>query len=155
MELVLSAIIIGVIATAALDVWAEILSKGFKLPTTNWGMVGRWFGHLPGGRLIHKPISNSKKIKYERAIGWVLHYAIGIAYAYIYLVMVHGSPGVVSALAFGLATVLVPWFILQPGLGLGCFARLAPKPNVTRLISLSMHIVFGFGLYLGWAVHTL
>jgi len=31
----------GVFATAAIDIWAEFLGKVFKLPVTNWSMVGR------------------------------------------------------------------------------------------------------------------
>ncbi|MCB1954077.1 MAG: DUF2938 family protein [Rhodocyclaceae bacterium] len=49
-----------------------------------------------------------------------------------------------------MATILVPWFVLQPGLGIGCFARLAPKPAMTRLTNLSMHGIFGLGLCIGW-----
>ena len=154
MQLILTSIIIGVVATIAIDIWAEILSRGFKLPTTNWGMVGRWFGHLPKGKFIHKPISNSVKIKHELTIGWILHYAIGIGYGYAYMLIIQGSPGITSALIFGLVTVLVPWFILQPGLGLGCIARLAPKPNIIRLINLSIHSIFGLGLYAGWLIYS-
>lgn len=152
-DLVLAAFIMGVIATVAIDVWAVILSKGFKLPTTNWGMVGRWFAHLPKGRFIHKPISSSNEISCERTIGWALHYAIGIIYAGVYLVLVQGQPGLLSAVIFGLVTVLVPWFILQPGLGVGCIARFAPKPNITRIINLSMHSIFGAALYFGWRLY--
>jgi len=154
MELVIISVIIGVVATVAIDIWAVILSRGFNLPTTNWGMVGRWFGHLVKGKFIHKPISNSVKINHEITIGWVLHYAIGIVYGYTYMHIIQESPGVTSALIFGLVTVLVPWFILQPGLGLGCIARLAPKPNVIRIINLSMHSIFGLGLYAGWVIYS-
>jgi len=154
MELVLISIVIGVVGTAAIDIWAEILSRGFKLPTTNWGMVGRWFGHLPKGKFIHSPISRSTRIKHELTIGWVLHYAIGISYGFAYMLIVQGNPSAMSAIGFGLVTVLVPWFVLQPGLGLGCFARLAPKPNVVRILNLSMHSIFGLGLYAGWILYS-
>jgi hypothetical protein len=55
-----------------------------------------------------------------------------------------------SGLAFGVATVLAPWFILQPGLGLGFFASRAPNPNRTRLLNLLNHAVFGITLYAAW-----
>ncbi|MDH5544434.1 MAG: DUF2938 domain-containing protein [Gammaproteobacteria bacterium] len=150
--MVSTVLVVGVVATITMDIWAVFLSKSFKLPTTNWAMVGRWLGHLPKGRFMHRPISSSSKINHELAVGWVFHYVVGLAYAFVYLIIVQDSPSLMSAITFGLATVSVPWLILQPGLGYGCFARLAPKPMVSRLISLSMHSVFGIGLYLGWVV---
>ncbi|MDH5232165.1 MAG: DUF2938 domain-containing protein [Gammaproteobacteria bacterium] len=154
MDIVFAALTMGFVATLTIDVWAEILSKGFKLPTTNWAMVGRWFAHLPKGQVIHKPIAASDKVKFEAAIGWVLHYVIGIVYAFIYLALLHAQPDLLSAIIFGLATVLVPWFVLQPGLGMGIFARFAPKPTMTRIINLSMHSIFGAALYLGWLMYA-
>ena len=154
MEFLVQVIFIGVVATMAIDIWAVILNKGFKLPTTNWGMVGRWFGHLPSGKYIHSPISSSEKIRFEHAIGWGLHYAIGIVYAYLYLLVVFyvvkDEPSLITAMTFGLLTVLVPWLVLQPGLGLGFFAKLTDKPSTVRVINLSMHAIFGVALYFGW-----
>jgi len=155
MEYILAALIMGIFATATIDVWAEILGRGFKLPTTNWAMVGRWFGHLPKGRFIHKPISASPEIANELTVGWVLHYLIGIVYAFMYLSLVESNPELMTALAFGVVTVLVPWFVLQPGLGFGCVARLAPKPRMVRMINLSMHSIFGVALYAGWLLSEL
>ena len=150
----LQAVLIGVIATLVIDSWALILQKGFGLPTVNWGMVGRWFGHLPRGVLIHRPIGKSKAVSHERLIGWVAHYAIGVLYALGYLYLVVGvfseTPSLISALAFGLATLVAPWLILQPGLGVGVFARRAPRPGVVRLITLSVHALFGVSLFAGW-----
>jgi hypothetical protein len=45
-------------------------------------------------------------------------------------------------------TVVAPYFILQPAMGLGIAARRAPNPAMARLHSLVTHVVFGFGLYL-------
>ena len=82
-----------------------------------------------------------------------MHYAIGIFYGllylYIVLVLMSSTPTFLSALIFALATLIAPWFMLQPGLGFGVFARKAPHPYALRLISISMHAVFGCGLYLG------
>ncbi len=59
-------------------------------------------------------------------------------------------PTVLPALAFGVATVVVPFFTLQPSFGLGVAASKTPKPNQARLKSLMTHAVFGLGLY-AWA----
>ena len=149
-------LIMGIVATVAIDLWLAVLNLGFNLPTTNWAMVGRWFGHLPSGKFIHSPITSSAEVKNEHFIGWILHYAIGIVYAFLYLVIVaffiEGEASLLSALLFGLTTVIVPWFVLQPGMGLGVLARRASKPNVARLMSLSVHAIFGLSLYIGWVI---
>jgi hypothetical protein len=56
-------------------------------------------------------------------------------------------PTVVPALLFGIGTVVFPFFVLQPSLGLGIAASRTPHPNQARLKSLVTHIVFGVGLY--------
>jgi hypothetical protein len=147
-------ILVGLVATAAIDIWAEFLNKVWKLPVTNWGMVGRWFGHMPRGRFIHAPIKNADPIVGEKVIGWSAHYLIGVIYAAFFLLVVvptfGGRPTLALGLGFGLSTIVFPWLVLQPGLGLGAFAHRAPKPNVIRLINISIHTIFGASLYLAW-----
>lgn len=52
------------------------------------------------------------------------------------------------ALLYGIGTVLVPLFVMQPSLGLGVGASKTPKPTQARLKSLVTHTVLGLGLYL-------
>ena len=62
-----------------------------------------------------------------------------------------GMPSVRSPPSFfGIATVLVPFFTMQPAFGLGVAASKTPNPNKARLKSLMTHTVFGVGLYV-WA----
>jgi hypothetical protein len=55
-----------------------------------------------------------------------------------------------SALAFGLSTLVAPWFIMQPGMGAGVLASKTLRPGLIRLINVSMHTVFGVSLYAAW-----
>ncbi len=154
MGLAIQGVLIGVIATLGMDIWAAVVKYVFRLPTADWAMVGRWFGHMPRGVFVHRPIADSAAIPNELAIGWVAHYVTGLVYglAYLYIVRVlfSSDPSLISALAFGVATVVAPWFIMQPGMGAGVFAARTPRPGLMRLINLSMHTVFGASLYVGW-----
>ena len=47
----------------------------------------------------------------------------------------------------GLVTLVAPFFMMQPGMGLGIAASKAPRPNVARLKSIASHTVYGVGLY--------
>jgi hypothetical protein len=57
------------------------------------------------------------------------------------------QPTVLPALLYGIATVVFPFFIMQPSLGLGIAAAKTPNPMQARLKSLATHFVFGVGLY--------
>ncbi len=154
MGLAIQGVLIGVIATIGMDIWAAIVKFLFRLPTADWAMVGRWFGHMPRGIFVHHPISVSAPIPNELAVGWIGHYVTGVVYGLAYLfiiqVLLSSGPSLISALVFGLVTLVAPWFIMQPAMGAGVFATLAPRPNVIRLVNLSMHAVFGASLYIGW-----
>lgn len=154
MNILIQTLVMGVFATIAIDIWSYFSNRVLKFPRTNWAMVGRWLGHLPSGQIIHRPISSAAPINNELLLGWVFHYLIGIAYAAIYVAFVfialQETPTLLSAWVFGLVTVLSPWFILQPSLGLGVAASKAPKPNLARAQNLIIHSIFGVGLYYGW-----
>jgi hypothetical protein len=146
-------VVMGLIATVAIDVWAVILKRGVGLPVADWALVGRWFGHLARGTVAHPAIARAPRIRHELALGWTAHYLIGVVYglAYVTLVAVRsGAPSLASACLFGLITLVAPWLILQPGMGAGVFARRAPRPGMTRGVNFSVHLLFGTALYLAW-----
>ena len=160
MDFVLAAILLGVGATAITDVWALIRRALFGVPLPNFGFVGRWFAHLWRGRFRHESIAAASPARGEVAIGWVAHYAIGIAFAALLLAICGldwlRAPTLTPALLLGIATVAAPFFILQPGMGAGIAASRAPNPAAARLHSVLTHVAFGFGLYCAaWAVRLL
>lgn len=148
-------LVVGIVATAVLDSWAQMLRRVFGIPGTNWAHVGRWVAGIPSGALRHDAIQAIPAVAHEVLLGWSTHYMIGVAYAAIYRVMLTATsqtPGPGSAILFGLVTVLAPWLILQPGLGAGYFAGNTPNPAVSRAMNVLSHSVFGVGLYLGFAL---
>jgi hypothetical protein len=151
LEFALCATFIGVGATFVMDVWALFQRRVLSISTLNYAMVGRWIGHLPFGKFAHASIAAAAPIPGERLIGWTAHYAIGVVFAGI-LLAVWGlgwarQPTLVPALIVGVATVVAPFFIMQPGMGLGIAAAKTPKPNVARLRSIITHTIFGVGVY--------
>ncbi len=154
MIVILHGLFIGLLATVLIDVWALGLRVAFKLPTTNWAMVGRWFGHLSNGKFVHNAIADAAPVSGEVLAGWVIHYAIGLIYGVLYLWfmgdIVGQAPSLFSAIGFSAVLLLAPWFIMQPCLGQGIFARRAQNPSLVRSINISVHVVFGIGMYIGW-----
>ncbi|NBF03433.1 DUF2938 family protein [Pseudomonas sp. Fl5BN2] len=151
MALILQALPIGVGATVILDLWAVFQQRVLKIPAANWAMVGRWIGHFPRGQFVHQNIALAAAVPGERALGWLAHYLIGIAFAAA-LLRVYGlewasQPTLAPALVVGVLTVCAPFLIMQPCMGAGVAASKMPKPNLARLRSLIAHSVFGLGLY--------
>ena len=145
---------VGVGATALMDLWLWLLSR-VGVPTTGFAMVGRWVGHFRHCKFAHASISKAAPIPFELALGWAIHYLIGIAYAAL-LVGLQGAawleqPTVLPALVFGALTVVAPWFVMQPAMGAGVLALKTPTPLKNSLRNLANHTVFGVGLYVAAA----
>ena len=150
-EFVLRSFMIGAGATAVIDLWALLLRQ-FGIVSLNLAFLGRWLGHLPGGRWKHESIAKTAPIRGELWIGWLAHYSIGVTFAAL-LLGVNGSewarsPTLLPALIIGIITVAAPLFILQPALGAGIASSRTPKPVFNSIKSLVTHVVFGIGLYL-------
>jgi hypothetical protein len=148
----LSAIPIGLGATLVFDLWGLFLKQVFQIPSSNICLVGRWLRYMPGGTFKHANISASPQKSAEYAVGWIAHYTIGITFAVIFVVLAGSNwlqhPTPIPAIVFGIVTVLAPFFIMQPLMGLGFAASKTSNPTQARLRSLMNHAAFGVGLYL-------
>ena len=147
--------LVGIGATALMDLWLLALQRA-GLPTMDFALLGRWVGHLARGRVAHAAIRQSPPVRGERALGWLAHYAVGVAFA-LALVALQGPgwlarPSLMPALAFGLASVVAPLFVLQPAMGAGVASSRTPSPLKNSLRSLANHAVFGLGLFVSATV---
>ncbi len=159
MDYVGTALITGAGATLATDLWVLARGRLLGVPTPDWGLVGRWFGHMARGRFRHEQIAAAEPVRGERVIGWTAHYLIGIAFAGLLLAICGPAwarqPTLTPALALGLVTVAAPFLLMQPAMGAGIAASRTPRPNSARLQSLVTHVVFGLGLYAAGLALTL
>jgi hypothetical protein len=148
---ILGAIDIGIGATLVMDLWNLFLKRTFGIPSLNYCLLGRWVSHMPEGTLRHANIAAAPQKPLECPVGWIAHYSIGVVFALVFVVFTSGGwlarPTLLPALLYGLGTVVFPFFIMQPSLGLGIAASRTPSPTQARLKSLVTHIVFGVGLY--------
>jgi hypothetical protein len=152
MDDMICTLFIGVGATLAMDLWATARKRLLGVPPPDYGLVGRWLGHMAlSGRFRHDRISAAPAVRGERLIGWTAHYLTGIAFA-ILLTGIWGSawirqPTIGPALLVGVGTVAAPFLLMQPGMGAGIAASRTPRPASARLQSLVTHAIFGLGLY--------
>lgn len=151
LHFIVSAVLIGLVATALADLWAELQKRVLKVPPPSWPMVGRWVAHLRHGHFVHASIAKAPAVQGEALLGWTTHYVIGVLYAGLLLAVCGSgwahSPTLLPALAMGIGTLVAPFFILQPGMGAGVCASRTPNPTAARLRSLAAHTVFGVSLF--------
>jgi hypothetical protein len=152
----LSVVLIGIGATLIMDIWGLLRQRLLGIAPANYGMVGRWIGHMLHGQFQHEAIAAAPRINGEHVIGWAAHYLIGVAFATL-LIAVAGrswmlAPSIAPAIAVGVATVVAPFFLMQPGMGAGIAASKTKNPASARVQSLITHSVFGLGLYLSGLV---
>ncbi|ARU28095.1 DUF2938 domain-containing protein [Cellvibrio sp. PSBB006] len=143
--------ILGIGATAIMDVWGLVRKALLGIAPPNYALVGRWIAHMARGRFHHDAIAASAAVRGELIIGWAAHYLIGIAFAAL-LIGIWGSawiqqPTLGPALMVGVVTVAAPFLLMQPGMGAGIAAAKTPRPGAARIQSLITHAMFGIGLY--------
>jgi hypothetical protein len=157
MNSLLGALPVGIGATALLDL-ATIARKrllGIALP--DYGLVGRWIGHMAQLRFRHQRIASVAPVRGEQQIGWLTHYLVGIAFAAL-LPGLWGMawirhPTLGPALIVGIGSVAAPFLVMQPAMGAGFAASRAARPSAARLQSLITHAIFGIGLYVSGCIN--
>ena len=148
----LSATIMGLGATLTFDLWTLFLKLAFNITPSNICLIGRWLLYMPEGIFKHSSITSTPQKSAECAAGWIAHYLTGILFATVFVVLAGNNwlqhPTPLPAILFGIVTLLMPFFIMQPAFGLGLAASKTSKPAQARLRSLMNHTAFGLGLYL-------
>ncbi len=118
-------------------------------------LVGRWAGALFRGRFYHRDIRLTPPHRHEVVIGWLFHlFAAGggvalllpLAWPYVAASVPVTAP--LPYLLFGLATGILPWFILLPSFGWGLWGRNGPQGANALLASTLSHIPYGLGIWL-------
>ena len=146
----------GVFATCFMDLLSGFLAKRkliyhFISPDA----IGRWFLYIFRGKLIHKDINKSPKLKNEKLWSVISHYLIGVALAGVYLLLDSNLPiireHIWMSLLFGIATVFFPWFWLLPSIGIGFMASKSSNRLQILRTNLINHTNFGLGLLI-WIV---
>jgi hypothetical protein len=149
---ILTSVALGLGATLIIDLWALFLRRSFGIRSLDYCLLGRWVLHMPRGRIRHESIATASSQPHECKVGWLAHYTIGATFAVAFVSLTSSSwlarPTLLPALAFGVATVLVPFLTIQPAFGLGIASSKVPHPARARLKSLMTHTVFGIGLWL-------
>lgn len=153
MEILVWAFLGGIVGAVLMDVTETYAAKIGITSGVNIALVGRWFLSLLRGQFCHANILNSTPLPSEVKMGWAFHFLLGgggVALIYPVFFQVTGislpANHLLGGLLFGLATSLLPWFILLPSFGWGLFGRRGPQGSNALLASTLSHISYGLGV---------
>ncbi|MFZ2160657.1 MAG: DUF2938 family protein [Sideroxyarcus sp.] len=162
MEIFVWAFLGGIAGAALMDITETYAAKAGITSGVNVALVGRWFLGLFHGQFSHSNILDSKPSPREISAGWVFHFIVGggvVALCYPLFFLASGLPlpgnHLFGGLLFGLATSLLPWFVLLPAFGWGCCGRRGPAGSNALLASTLSHLPYGLGVGAMIAVGTL
>jgi len=146
-------ILMGIFATYFMDMIGSFLVRKKIIDSlVEPEIIGRWFLYLFKGKFIHEDIRRTPSVKNEKLWSFISHYLIGIILAGVYLFLELKVPmireNIWISLIFGIATVLLPWLWLFPGIGIGFFA--SKTANQYRYLKTSFvnHTNFGLGMFM-------
>jgi hypothetical protein len=153
-------LVVGVGATAVMDLWGIARKPLLGIAPPDHRLLGRWLGHMAHGRFRHEAIAKALPVRGERVIGWTAHYVTGVAFAAVLIVIWWlgwvARPTLAPALIVSVGSVMAPFLLMQPGMGMGIAGARTPRPAAVRLQSLVTHVVFGLGIYAaGWVARGL
>ena len=116
-------------------------------------LLGRWVLGLCRGRIRHADVAASPSRPGEAAVGIAFHFLVGgggVALLYPAALACTGivppAGHLLGGLVFGLATSLLPWFVLLPLFGWGVFGRRGPAGSNALLASPLSHVPYGLGV---------
>lgn len=143
----------GIFGALVMDLTEAAMAKIGIRSGVNIALVGRWCLGLTRGRLAHADIQASPPLPCEAGVGWAFHFLIGgggVALFYPAALLATGAPlpdqPLLDGLIFGLATSVLPWFVLLPAFGWGWFGRRGPRGANALLASPLSHIPYGLGI---------
>ena len=148
----------GVLATVTMDLAMVAAGRfggsAFMSDRVRPALIGRWAAGLLRGRWRHRDIGDEPARSGELALGILTHYATGVilTLAFIALPIAKPGPRVLPATAYGIATAVLPLFVLYPSLGYGWFGLRSGEAARLGRIMLVGHTAFGLGIGL-WAPH--
>lgn len=143
----------GIVGAVLMDITETLAARAGLTSGVNVALVGRWALGLLHGQWAHADIKRSPARPGEVPMGWAFHFFVGGGgVALVYAAWLQASGWTLPAhrlwggLAFGAATSLLPWLLLLPAFGWGCFGRRGPSGSNALLASTLSHLPYGLGV---------
>lgn len=156
MDLLITGAAVGILGTVSMDVLNHFFSRTGTISKIDIGMIGRMSGGWFRGRFRYRNPDEMEPVSHEKVLGYLTHYAIGVALALMYVVgrafVVAGPPSPIGALVYGIATTVASLFFVYPAMGFGPCGLRSPERMKAPFSSFANHLFFGLGMAAGVAL---
>lgn len=153
MDLVIRAVVIGVVGTVVMDLGNLLFARFALILRVDLRVLGRMARGWARGRFRYADPSEMEETQREAVYGFLTHYSIGVGLAVPYLLgwelLVGGPASPAFAVIYGIATTVASWFLVYPSMGFGVLGLRSPEGWKAALSSLSNHLFYGLGLAAG------
>jgi hypothetical protein len=150
MDLIVMGVVAGVLGTLAMDSLNHLFSRTGMILKIDVKMIGRMSAGWARGRFRYRHPGDIEQVANELLYGYIAHYAIGVALAFVYVLgwdlLVGGPASPVWALVYGVATTVASYFFVFPSMGLGVCGRRSPEGIKAPLSALANHLFYGVGM---------
>lgn len=149
--LCLLTILVGLLATATFDLLYLViyLVNGSIVDWTMLGRISAYF--ITKGEFIAFEWASMPPVYYENAIGWCVHYSVGVVYAFFYVYFILKQfkyPNKVwKSISFLLVMTVFPFFVLDPLSGSGILDLKTVHPVINILLTFCVHSFYGLFLW--------
>ncbi len=148
----------GMLATVLMD--AAMLGAAvaggerFRSERVDPAVIGRWGRGLLCGRWRHLDASREEPKVLDLPAGMVTHYLTGVVLTEAFVLVPWPRRGATfgAAVAYGIATSVLPLFVLFPSLGYGPAGLRSGEAGRLARIMLVGHVAFGAGIGVGTAI---
>ena len=145
-------LVAGLAGATAADIGRAIYQWITGFPPVNWSITGRWFLMVLQGHPYVPDIGTAPSLPNELIAGHVAYYTISVVFAGLYfalLKLMKREPALWNGLIFGWATLVFPFLLQMPLMGMGVLASATATPGLIIGRTLVHHSSFGLGLALG------
>lgn len=145
-------ILIGIISTLVMDIGGALLRAAGITSGTPPELTGKWIHSVFKGNIMVDDIRTSpgEQVSLSRFLAY--HYIIGILlasffYALVLLLKIEHIEWWLP-LFYGLATTLIPAFLMFPSMGFGILGLQGPAEYLLLRTAILGHLFYGIGLTL-------
>jgi hypothetical protein len=145
-------LVTGLAGATAADIGRTIYQALTGFPPVNWSITGRWFLMVLQGEPYVPNIGQAASLPGELVVGHVAYYTISVVFAAAYLtllMLMKRKPSLLSGLLFGWVTMVFPFLVQMPLMGMGVLASATATPWLIIGRTLVHHSSFGLGLAVG------
>ena len=145
-------LVTGLSGAMAADIGRTAYQWVTGFPSVNWSVTGRWFLMVLQGQPYVPGIGMAPSLPHELIAGHLAYYTISVVFATVYLVLLRLMKRELtlwSGLIFGWVTMVFPFLVQMPLMGMGVLASATATPWLIIGRTLVHHSSFGLGLAVG------